>query len=106
MSQTNASPPARTSLRGLLLLNAALLALLAAVTFGPSAIGQVRVPGEYTMAAGGAQGANAGIVYVVDVRNQELVAVTYDYNTKKLNGVGYRNIGSDMAQVLRRRPGN
>ena len=91
-----------SSMRGLLIINAALLAVLAAVTFGPTAIGQQRVEGEYTMVAGGAIGLNSSIVYVVDVRNRELLAVTYDHNNKKLDGIGYRNISTDTQTVLRR----
>lgn len=100
------TPQRRLSLRGLLLFNAALLVVLAGVTFGPAAFGQIRIPGEYTMAAGGANGANASIVYVVDVRNQELMAITYDHNTKNMLGVGHRNLATDIANSTRRRPGN
>jgi hypothetical protein len=94
-------------LRGLLLLNAALLAILAAVTFGHAAGAQQggRVRGEYTMVTGGAEGTDAGIIYVADVQNQELIAMQYDGNTKTLVGVGYRNLAAD-ASAARPRQSN
>lgn len=90
-------------LRGLVLLNAALLAILAAVTFGSRAGAQSgRGRGEYTMVTGGAMGTDAGIVYIADVQNQEIVAMVYNTNTKVLDGVGYRNLAADaMARPAR-----
>lgn len=90
--------------RGLLLLNAALLAVLAAVTLGgPEAEAQIAGRGDYVMVAGNAKGANAGVVYIVDTIHQELIAITYDANTKAVGGIGYRNLAFDAAGP---RPGN
>ncbi len=96
------------SMRGMLLLNAAQLALLAAVTFGSSAGAQsARGRGEYTMVTGGANGTNAGIVYIADVANQEVIAMVYNNNTKVMDGVGYRNLAADAASIRNRpRPAN
>lgn len=93
------------SLRGLLLLNVLLLALLAAVVFGSSAGAQnpARGRGEYTMVTGGANGSDAGIIYIADVANQELIAMVYNNNTKVLDGVGYRSLAGDAANVVRNR---
>ena len=95
---------------GLLLLNALLLAALAAVTFGSSAGAQnaVRGRGEYTMVTGGANGTDAGIIYIADVANQEVIAMAYNVNNKVLDGVGYRNLAADAANVVknRARPAN
>lgn len=96
-------------MRGMLLLNAALLALLAAVVFGSSAGAQnpARGRGEYTMVTGGANGTNAGVVYIADVANQEMIAMLYNYNTKVMDGVGYRNLAADAAGIRNRpRPAN
>lgn len=94
----------RNTLPGLLLLNGLLLGLLAAVTFGPNATAQgARGRGEYTMVSGGANGTDAGIIYIVDVANQEMVAMAYNNNTKVLDGVGYRNLATDAANVVRNR---
>jgi hypothetical protein len=93
------APRAGRRLRGLLALNAALLAVLGAVTFGPSAGAQARSRGDYTMAAGRSNGAQSGIVYIVDTVNQELIAITFDPNNKRVDGVGYRNLAADRATL-------
>ena len=86
-------------LRGLVALNGALLLLLGAVTFGPVAEAQVRARGAYVMAAGGVKGSNADGVFIVDVVNQELVAITFDPDRKELVGIGFRNIVRDKADM-------
>lgn len=88
-----------SGMRGLILLNVVLLILLGAVTFGSQAIAQTRVRGDYVMVGGGANGANSGVVYVVDTVNNQMIAVTYDNTTKALAGVGARNLSRDGAQV-------
>lgn len=93
-------PPRRTpasNLRGLLLLNGLLLAVLLAVTFGDSAEAQSRIRGDYTMVAGGVNGSQSSAVYIVDVANQELMAISYNQNTQALYGVGYRNLAYDAS---------
>jgi uncharacterized protein (UPF0333 family) len=90
-------------LRGLIALNAALLVLLGVVTFGSIAYGQARGRGEYTMVAGGAQGADAQVIYIVDVANQEMIAVVFNPNAKTLEGVGYRNLAADAGSLVRAR---
>ena len=89
--------------RKLLALNAGLLALLGVVTFGSIAQGQARGRGEYTMVAGGAQGSDAQTVYIIDVSNQEMIAVVFNPNTKALEGVGYRNLAADAGALNRAR---
>lgn len=89
-----------TSMRGLLLMNAALLLVLGAVTFGSSAEAQQRATGEFTMVSGGAPGSEGDVVYVVDTVNEELIAVRYDTTTKRIIGVGYRNLVADAATRL------
>ena len=93
---------------GLLALNAALVALLAAVTFGPKVDGQARPRGEYTMVAGGVKGADSSAVFVVDTVNQEMMAITYNRQTKLVEGIAYRSLAEDVASVqrARTRPGN
>ncbi len=95
-------------MRGLLLLNVALLAVLAAVTFGSTAGAQQggRGRGEYTMVTGGAMGTDAGVIYIADVQNQEMIAMQYNANTKVLDGVGYRNLAADGSNVRPSRPSN
>lgn len=92
-----------STLRGLIVLNAALLIVLAGVTFGASVNGQSRNRGEYTMVAGGVQGSDGAAVHIVDVANQEMITMAYNPNTKVLDGVGYRNLMADAASVGRGR---
>ena len=91
------------SMRGLLALNAALLMILGAVTFGSGAEAQMRSRGEYTMVAGNAKGSAASVVYIVDTVNQEMAVVTYNTQTKTLDGVGYANLAQDAARLIRGR---
>jgi hypothetical protein len=93
-------------LRPLLALNAALLVVLAAVTFGSSADAQQRGRGDYTMVAGGVNGSQSSAVYIVDERNQELVAVTFDTSKRTLQGITYRNLAADAGVITRRGTGN
>jgi hypothetical protein len=95
--QTMIPTSTRSNLRGLIVLNAVLLIVLAAVTLGSRVQAQTRGRGEYTMVAGGVNGANAAVAYIVDVANQEMIAVTYNQNTKLLEGIGYRNLAADAA---------
>jgi hypothetical protein len=90
-------------MRGLIALNAALLVVLAAVTFGSAVWAQGRGRGEYTMVSGGVVGVDSAAVYIVDVANQEMVIMTYNQQTKTLDGVGYRNLAQDAAAVVRGR---
>ncbi len=89
------------SARGLLAVNGLLLALLGLVTFGPAADAQLRARGEYTMAAGRVNGSDGKAVYIIDAVNQEMVVVTYNPNTRQLEGIGYRNLAADAADVVR-----
>ena len=89
--------------RALLALNAALLLLLAAVTFAPAVSAQARGRGEYTMVAGGVNGLQSSALYVVDTVNQELIVLGYDASTKRLDGIGYRNLAADSAEWMRGR---
>ena len=96
-------PRGSRPIRGLLVLNVALLIVLGAVTFGASVQGQARGRGEYTMVAADVQGVDASVVFIADVANQEMLALAYDPNTQTLDGVGYRNLAADAAAVQRGR---
>lgn len=106
MTQQPVGPhtPARGRMPGLIVLNGVLLVLLALVTFGSSVDAQqARGRGEYTMVAGGGSGTDAAIIWIVDVANQEMIAMTFNHNTKVLDGVGYRNLAADATSVIRGR---
>ncbi len=89
------NPQAR---RGLIVVNVALLMLLAAVSLAPSSHAQRgggRARGEYTMVAGKVTGSSAHAVYVVDSSNQDLIALRWSETTKSLEAIGYRDLKED-----------
>lgn len=94
--------PGRLSLIGLNLL---LLGALAWITFQPAAgadsatrLGQPARPrGQYVLNAGRMQGSTVHAVYVLDVVNQELLALRWDRAGQRLETLGYRNIAQDAA---------
>lgn len=94
------SRPRATVAFGLLALNGALLLALALVTFGPRADAQTRPRGAYNMVAGGVQGTDSGVVYIVDGVSQELIALTFDTSSKQLKPIGYRNLSTDARALL------
>jgi DUF917 family protein len=96
-------PRTRSTIRALLVLNAALLLVLAAVTFSPTADaqGQGRARGDYVMVGGNAPGTTSAAVYIVDAINQEMIVVSYNQNTKALDGVAYRNLAADAQTMAR-----
>lgn len=84
--------------RGALVVNAVLLALLAAVSLAPVASAQrgaARARGEYSMSAGRILGGSASVVYVLDAANQELIALRWNESTKSLDGIGFRDLNQD-----------
>jgi len=89
------------NLRGLLVLNAALLAVLAVVTFAPAARAQADRPrGEYTMIAGGVNGSQSDVVYLADVTNQDLIVLHYDIAEKALEAINARDLRVDAEELL------
>jgi hypothetical protein len=93
----------RKTLFPLIALNAGLLAALVAVTFMPSAFAQLRPRSTYTMTGGTVNGIVQGVVYITNETTNELVAVSWYENQKRLVGLGYRNMSADAAQFGRTR---
>lgn len=84
--------------RGLVMLNIALLVMLAAVSVAPSSHAQRgggRARGEYTMVAGKVTGSSSHAVYIIDSSNQDMVAVRWNEGSKSLDGMGYRDLKED-----------
>jgi hypothetical protein len=104
MTESNSPAPRPPAMRALVVLNAVLIGLLAAVTLGPAVNAQARSRGSYAMVAGGVNNLQSSAVYIVDAVNQELMVVSYDATTRSLNGVAYRNLASDAADASRSRP--
>jgi hypothetical protein len=93
----------RRSIRPLIFLNAGLLAALAAVTFMPSAVAQIRPRSTYTMVGGTVNGIVQGVAYITDETTNEVIAVSWYENQKRLVGLGYRNLTQDAASNARTR---
>lgn len=96
---------ARNRLRGAMVVNGVLLALLGAVTLAPRADaqrGSGRARGDYTMVSGRIQGGNSNVVYVLDAANQELIGLRWNESSKALEGVGYRDLQADAQAEIGR----
>lgn len=89
---------ARRAHPALLILNAGLAVVLAAVALAPRADAQraARARGDYTMVSGRTQGGSSNhAVYIIDASNQEVVALRWNDNTRGLEGLGYRDLAAD-----------
>jgi hypothetical protein len=85
---------------GLIALNAVLLGVLALVSLAPSAGAQAaRSRGEYLMVGGHVNGVDGAAVFVIDSRNQEMIALALNNTTKALDGIGYRNLADDARRL-------
>lgn len=93
----------RKSIRPLIYLNAGLLVALAGVTFMPSAVAQLRPRSTYTMVGGTVNGIVQGVAYITDETTNEVVAVSWYENQKRLVGLGYRNMTQDALQAAKTR---
>ena len=91
------------NLKGLLLLNGLLIALLAAVTFAPTAETQQRFRGKYAMVSGRAQGSTPYLLYILDQNSRQLVAVRYNVQQDLLEGMGYRDLVKDAVTIRQNR---
>lgn len=91
----------RSSLTGLIALNAALLAALGFVALAPKVTAQNRARSSFTMVAGNVKGQVPPVVYIVDESTAELVGVSWDESRKQLVGMGYRNLTTDATEVAR-----
>lgn len=86
----------------LVVLNLALLGVLALITLAPRAGAQLSDPtaqrarGEYTLVGGQTSSGNSNAIYVLDTANRELVALRWNPNTSALDGIGYRNLAQDV----------
>jgi hypothetical protein len=95
---------ARRRVLPLAIANAALLATLAFIEFGPVAVAQpagndpaaARPRGQYTLVGGRVQTGNANAVYIVDSANQEMVVLQWEDGRNILQGVGYRDLEDDQ----------
>lgn len=96
----------RYNLAGLVILNFALLAVLALMSFNtPPAqaqFGGARGGNNYVMVAGKTRGSTQDAVYVTDISRGAMIAVMYDQNKKNIIPVAAHNIGEDFSVQPRR----
>ncbi|MFG0275400.1 MAG: hypothetical protein ACF8QF_10125 [Phycisphaerales bacterium] len=90
----------RRQLRALVALNACLLIAAAGVALAPGALAQRadapnRGRGEYTMIDARIQGLSSAGVLILDARNREMLALSWDQSRKTLDTLGYRDIDLD-----------
>ena len=93
---------ARKPVRGLVMLNLALLCGLGAVSLSTSASAQMgsatnRVRGEYTIVGGSTLGSISNMIYVLDSANREMIALSWNDSSKSLEGIGYRDLRIDAS---------
>lgn len=99
-SSSASAPRGATRYGGLIAVNAVLIGVLALVSLGPNALGQnARNRGDYLMVGGRVNGAEGGAVYIIDGNNQEMIGVALNNTSKKLDGIGYRNLAADARSL-------
>lgn len=94
---------------GLIALNAALVAILAAVTLipasGSSQPADPRGRGEYTVVGAKYVGSSSSAIVILDAQNQEMVALAWDESRGEFNPLGYRNLDEDARMQAPRNSG-
>jgi hypothetical protein len=55
------------------------------------------------MVGGSVNGIVQGVVYITDETTNEVVAISWYENTKRLVGLGYRNMTADAVQAAKTR---
>ena len=97
-------PRATTPTKILIGSNIAALAALAIVELSGTAWAQAMRPrGTYTAVSGRIQGTETHALYVMDESTQEVIAVQWDPRTKQIQGLGYRSLTTDAADLFRPR---
>jgi len=93
-----------TSRNGLIALNTALLAVLAAVSLVPVTEAQVPTQNQYLAVSGMVNGLGSGVVYIIDTQLNQgaLVASTWNHNTNRIEILGKRSLSKDAAAAMRR----
>jgi hypothetical protein len=93
-----------TSRNGLIALNTALLAVLAAVSLVPVTEAQVPTQNQYLAVSGMVNGLGSGVVYIIDTQLNQgaLVASTWNHNANRIEILGKRSLSKDAATAMRR----
>lgn len=91
-----------SGLRGLLFVNAALVAALGFMTFAAPSFAQYRAPGIYHGVSATAGGFDSGVIVVVDESNQAMIGLSFDPNTGKFAPAGKRDLAVDSMNLRSR----
>jgi len=81
-----------------ILLAGAALTMLATTFAGAQPNLPRRTAGQYTCVGGQTIGGYTNVIYVLDSANRELVALKWDDGAKQLQGVGYRDLVTDITK--------
>jgi hypothetical protein len=104
--ETSRTPLSRRVVRALVAVNAALVFAIGWVTLAPFATAQAeapsRSPGQYMLVGGPVRSGNTNAVYVLDAANREMVALRWIDSRGRLEGIGYRNLETDLQQQPQR----
>jgi hypothetical protein len=88
-----------TSRSGVIALNVLLITILGFLVFVPTSNAQISVSSSYLAVPSQANGLTTGVVYIMNTSSQELVAVAWNRNKKKIMPLGYRNLSRDAQTV-------
>jgi hypothetical protein len=88
-----------TSKQGLITLNIALLAVLAAVSLVPTTDAYVSSNDTYVAVPGTLNGFQSGVVYIASTSNRAVLATTWDRNKKKIIIMAARSIERDAQGI-------
>jgi len=90
-------------LAAIVAINAVLLGGIALVAFAPASDAQARHRSSYTMVSGTINGQVNPVLYIVNEGALELVAISWDDQTKTFTGMGFRNLAADSGDLGRAR---
>jgi len=88
-----------TSKQGLITLNIALLAVLAAVSLVPTTDAYISSNDTYVAVPGTLNGLQSGVVYIASTSNRAVLATTWDRNKKKIIIMAARSIERDAQGI-------
>lgn len=65
---------------------------------GAQAVAERRVGGRYSCVGGKTLGGYTNVIYVLDSANREMVALRWNDGLKQLEGIGYRDLVTDITR--------
>tara|TARA_B100001964_G_C14128417_1_gene551692 strand:+ start:775 stop:1077 length:303 start_codon:yes stop_codon:yes gene_type:complete len=90
-----------TAKSGLIAINIVLLAVLAAVSFVPTTIGQdiQTAQNEYVAVSGMVNGRSSGVVFIASASDQAMLATTWDHNKNRIIIMAAKNLAQESATI-------